>query len=145
MVIAANLDDPARLTDLAASNLDLKLEEAQQILETIDPVERLKRMTGLCRPTLFFCTAKSNTLPEEAGLEKNKIIDYGAAAFHDAIDKWEKFIGVDTCSSAGILEKKPPFFVQGRECAPGSSPIIQSRNVIPPLSKNKFSVNSVLH
>src|SRR5947209_7531992 len=31
MVIAANLDDPARLTDLAASNLDLKLEEAQQI------------------------------------------------------------------------------------------------------------------
>src|SRR5881275_3117157 len=39
MVIAANLDDPARLTDLAASNLDLKLEEAQQILETMDPVE----------------------------------------------------------------------------------------------------------
>src|SRR5207302_9781561 len=34
MVIAANLDDPARLTDLAASNLDLKLEEAQHILET---------------------------------------------------------------------------------------------------------------
>src|SRR5213076_2710550 len=30
MVIAANLDDPARLTDLAASNLDLKQEEAQQ-------------------------------------------------------------------------------------------------------------------
>ena len=42
MVIAANLDDPARLTDLAASNLDLKLEEAQEILETIDPVERLE-------------------------------------------------------------------------------------------------------
>src|SRR6266545_3100935 len=47
MVIAANLDDPARLTDLAASNLDLKLEEAQQILETIDPVERLKRVNEL--------------------------------------------------------------------------------------------------
>ena len=42
MVIAANLDDPARLADLAASNLDLKLEEAQGILETIDPVERLR-------------------------------------------------------------------------------------------------------
>ena len=47
MVIAANLDDPARLTDLAASNLDLKLEEAQQILETIDPVERLRRVNEL--------------------------------------------------------------------------------------------------
>ena len=45
MVIAANLDDPARLTDLAASNLDLKLEEAQQILETIDPVEALDALS----------------------------------------------------------------------------------------------------
>ena len=47
MVIAANLDDPARLTDLAASNLDLKLEESQQVLENIDPVERLKRVNDL--------------------------------------------------------------------------------------------------
>lgn len=44
MVIAANLDDPARLTDLAASNLDLKLEEAQAILEMIDPVDRLRKV-----------------------------------------------------------------------------------------------------
>src|SRR5881227_2986235 len=40
MVIAANLEDPGRLADLAASNLDLKLAEAQAILETIDPIER---------------------------------------------------------------------------------------------------------
>ncbi len=42
MVIAANLDDPARLSDLAASNLDLKLEDAQKILESSDPIERLR-------------------------------------------------------------------------------------------------------
>jgi ATP-dependent Lon protease len=42
MVIAANLDDPARLADLAASNLDLKLEEAQKVLESTDPIERLR-------------------------------------------------------------------------------------------------------
>ncbi len=47
MVIAANLDDPARLADLAASNLDLKLDEAQGLLETIDPLERLKRVNDL--------------------------------------------------------------------------------------------------
>ena len=41
-MIAANLDDPARLADLAASNLDLKLEDAQKILETTDPIERLR-------------------------------------------------------------------------------------------------------
>jgi ATP-dependent Lon protease len=42
MVIAANLDDPARLADLAASNLDLKLEDAQKVLESTDPIERLR-------------------------------------------------------------------------------------------------------
>jgi ATP-dependent Lon protease len=42
MVIAANLDDPARLSDLAASNLELKLEDAQRILESTDPIERLR-------------------------------------------------------------------------------------------------------
>ncbi|HEY2294421.1 MAG TPA: endopeptidase La [Thermoanaerobaculia bacterium] len=45
MVIAANLEDPGRLADLAASNLDLKLAEAQSILETIEPVERLRRVS----------------------------------------------------------------------------------------------------
>ncbi len=47
MVIAANLEDPGRLADLAASNLDLKLEEAQRILETVDPLERLKKVSDL--------------------------------------------------------------------------------------------------
>jgi ATP-dependent Lon protease len=44
MVIAANLDDPARLADLAASNLDLKLEEAQRILESVEPIDRLRHV-----------------------------------------------------------------------------------------------------
>ncbi len=41
MVIAANLDDPGRLADLAASNLDLSAEDAQSLLETTDPLRRL--------------------------------------------------------------------------------------------------------
>jgi len=45
MVIAANLEDPGRLADLAASNLDLKPAEAQGILETIDPIERLRKVS----------------------------------------------------------------------------------------------------
>jgi ATP-dependent Lon protease len=47
MVIAANLEDPGRLADLAASNLELKLIEAQSVLETIDPIERLKKVSDL--------------------------------------------------------------------------------------------------
>ncbi|MFL6197304.1 MAG: LON peptidase substrate-binding domain-containing protein, partial [Thermoanaerobaculia bacterium] len=45
MVIAANLEDPGRLADLAASNLDLRMAEAQSILETLDPVERLRKVS----------------------------------------------------------------------------------------------------
>ncbi|MDX1999792.1 MAG: LON peptidase substrate-binding domain-containing protein, partial [Thermoanaerobaculia bacterium] len=44
LVIAANLDDPGRLADLAASNLELKSPEAQEILELLDPLERLRRV-----------------------------------------------------------------------------------------------------
>ncbi|HEX2642277.1 MAG TPA: endopeptidase La [Thermoanaerobaculia bacterium] len=45
MVIAANLEDPGRLADLASSNLDLKLTEAQEVLETLNPVERLRKVS----------------------------------------------------------------------------------------------------
>ncbi|HUP41695.1 MAG TPA: endopeptidase La [Thermoanaerobaculia bacterium] len=45
MVIAANLEEPGRLADLAASNLELKLEEAQEILETLDPLARLTKVS----------------------------------------------------------------------------------------------------
>jgi len=47
MVIAANLNDLGRLSDLAASNLDLKISEGQQILEIVDPVERLRSVNTL--------------------------------------------------------------------------------------------------
>jgi ATP-dependent Lon protease len=47
MVIANNLEDPGRLADLAASNLDLKVEEAQDILAILDPVARLKNVHDL--------------------------------------------------------------------------------------------------
>jgi ATP-dependent Lon protease len=47
MVIAANLEEPGRLADLAASNLDLKLAEAQDLLETAEPVARLRKVSDL--------------------------------------------------------------------------------------------------
>ncbi len=45
VVIAANLEDPGRLADLAASNLDLEVDEAQTLLEMGDPIARL---TAVC-------------------------------------------------------------------------------------------------
>lgn len=39
--VLAGLDLPGRLADLIASNLRLRIEDAQEILETLDPVKRL--------------------------------------------------------------------------------------------------------
>jgi ATP-dependent Lon protease len=45
MVVIENLEDPGRLADLVASNLGLKTEQAQEVLEILDPVERLKKVS----------------------------------------------------------------------------------------------------
>lgn len=44
MVIVENMQEPGSLADLIASNIGLKVEEAQGLLEVIDPIERLKRV-----------------------------------------------------------------------------------------------------
>jgi ATP-dependent Lon protease len=47
IVIATNMEEPGRLADLTASNLDLKVEGAQDILEAVDPVDRLRKVHEL--------------------------------------------------------------------------------------------------
>lgn len=42
MAVAENIESPGRLADLVASNLGLKVEDAQRVLEIDDPVKRLK-------------------------------------------------------------------------------------------------------
>src|SRR2546427_837689 len=44
MIAAARVDDPARLSDTIAANLQLPVDEKQDLLETVDPVERLNRI-----------------------------------------------------------------------------------------------------
>jgi len=44
MVIVENMQEPGSLADLVASNIGLKVEEAQGLLEVSDPLERLKRV-----------------------------------------------------------------------------------------------------
>jgi len=47
LVVIENLDDPGRLADLVASNLGIKSEQAQEILEIVDPMQRLKRVSEI--------------------------------------------------------------------------------------------------
>jgi ATP-dependent Lon protease len=47
LAIIANLDDAGRLADLSASNLELKVEDGQSVLDIFDPVPRLRRVNDL--------------------------------------------------------------------------------------------------
>jgi ATP-dependent Lon protease len=44
MVVIENVDDPGKLADLAIANMGLKVEQAQEILEITDPLQRIKRI-----------------------------------------------------------------------------------------------------
>jgi len=44
MIAAARVDDPGRLSDTIAANLQLPVDEKQDLLETVDPIERLNRI-----------------------------------------------------------------------------------------------------
>ena len=46
-VILEGVNDPGKLADLVASNLKLKIDESQMLLELIDPFERLKKVNEL--------------------------------------------------------------------------------------------------
>ena len=45
--ILESIDDPGKLADLVASNLKLKIDEAQVLLEYTDPIARLKKVNDL--------------------------------------------------------------------------------------------------
>ena len=45
MFILEGIDDPGRLAELVASNLDLTVEKAQEILEIADPIKRLNGLS----------------------------------------------------------------------------------------------------
>jgi ATP-dependent Lon protease len=47
MIAAARVDDPARLSDTIAANLQLPVDEKQDLLETTDPIERLARISDI--------------------------------------------------------------------------------------------------
>ncbi len=67
MTIVVNLDDQGRLADLAASNLELKVEEAQSVLERIDPIDRLRRVHELLRAEIELLTVQQQIHTQARG------------------------------------------------------------------------------
>lgn len=44
MILISNIEDPGRLADISSANIELKVTEAQELLEILNPVERLKKV-----------------------------------------------------------------------------------------------------
>jgi ATP-dependent Lon protease len=58
-MVTDNISDPGVLADLVASNLRLKIEESQAILEIFEPVARLKKVTELLSRELELSTMQA--------------------------------------------------------------------------------------
>jgi ATP-dependent Lon protease len=57
--ITANVHEPGRLADLVASHLKLRLGEAQDVLEVVDPLARLRLVDALLRRELEVSTMQA--------------------------------------------------------------------------------------
>nr|WP_320191879.1 endopeptidase La [uncultured Desulfobacter sp.] len=57
--LLSHIDSPGKLADLVASNLNLKVEDAQALLETTDAVERLNRVNDLLARELDLSTVQA--------------------------------------------------------------------------------------
>ena len=59
VMVTDNISDPGVLADLVASNLRLKIDESQAILEIFDPIERLKKVNELLSRELELSTMQA--------------------------------------------------------------------------------------
>lgn len=67
LAIIANLDDAGRLADLSASNLELKVEDAQSVLDIFDPILRLRRVNDLLSKEIDVLTVQQEINTQARG------------------------------------------------------------------------------
>ena len=67
LAIIANLDDAGRLADLSASNLELKVEDAQSVLDIFDPIMRLRRVNDLLSKEIDVLTVQQEINTQARG------------------------------------------------------------------------------
>ncbi len=67
MIVIENLDDPGKLADLIASNIGLKTDQAQEILELTDNVRRLKKVSEILSREIELLTVQQKIQTEVRG------------------------------------------------------------------------------
>ncbi len=71
MVVVDNIEDPGGLADLVVGHLNLKISQAQELLEVSDPVERLTQINDLLNKELELITMQ-NRIQLQAKEEMSK-------------------------------------------------------------------------
>ncbi len=59
LVVLQGMQDPGRLADLVASNLPLKVEDSQQVLQSPDPIKRLRLVADLLQHEIDLVQTKN--------------------------------------------------------------------------------------
>ncbi|MDX1763956.1 MAG: LON peptidase substrate-binding domain-containing protein, partial [bacterium] len=72
LIIAENIEDPGRLADLITSNVGLKVEQAQEILELSDPAKRLEKVNEYLSKEIDLLSVQQKIQAEAKG-EMDKI------------------------------------------------------------------------
>jgi len=70
LVAANNIRDPGMLSDLLSTHINVKLEERQELLETVSPVERLKKVNSFLSREIQLLNMSNeiqNRVQEEVG------------------------------------------------------------------------------
>src|SRR5262245_26827918 len=67
VAIITSINDPGRLADLVASNLDLKADSAQEILELVDPADRLRQVYNLITKELEVLEVQNDITSQARG------------------------------------------------------------------------------
>ena len=67
LVVIEGLEEPGRLADLIASNLGLKTESAQEVLEITDPVSRLRKISEILAREIELLTVQQKIQTEARG------------------------------------------------------------------------------
>jgi ATP-dependent Lon protease len=71
MVVVENIEDPGSLADLVASNMGLKVASVQELIEVLDPLERLRRVKDLLAKELELMSVQ-NRIQSQAKEEMGK-------------------------------------------------------------------------
>jgi ATP-dependent Lon protease len=74
LMVLEDIQDPGRLADLVASNLNLKVTDAQTVLETLEPHERLMRINAILQTELEILSTQARIKRDNEPKSKENFI-----------------------------------------------------------------------